>query len=221
MRFIIHELPYERPVAAGRLRYERDGTPTGAVENWRVTDAVDGFRFLRVDLDARDAASGRTYLYHVTLNGSGRPEALKFRVWDGRVSAGGAVILEGNSIVATREVNGRRFEETARGDAFWFPSALGLAMLRHVTDAKRGVLMATGNEELDDVMTLVETSVSIEWKTDHEHALDEKAAVQGVLDVSWPGNRRTLWLDEDGNPLRLVRDDGLIAVAERVMVYSR
>ena len=71
MRFIIHELPYERPLLAGRLRYERDGQPTGAIEFWRLTDAVDGYRFLRVDLDARDAASGRSWLYHATLDAAG------------------------------------------------------------------------------------------------------------------------------------------------------
>jgi len=33
MRFIIHELPYERPRLAGQLRYKRDGQPTGTVES--------------------------------------------------------------------------------------------------------------------------------------------------------------------------------------------
>ena len=42
MRFIIHELPYERPLRAGRLRYERDGRPTGAVEPGRLSEAADG-----------------------------------------------------------------------------------------------------------------------------------------------------------------------------------
>ncbi len=75
MRFIIHQLPYERPIVAGQLRYERDGAPTGAVEQYRLTAAVDGYRFLRVDLDARTAPSGRSTLYHLTLNPDGQPGA--------------------------------------------------------------------------------------------------------------------------------------------------
>ena len=74
MRFIIHELPYERPLLSGRLRYERDGVPSGAVESWRLTAAVDGYRFLRVDVDAREAPSGRSWLYHLTLNPAGLPD---------------------------------------------------------------------------------------------------------------------------------------------------
>ncbi len=37
MRFIIHEQPFERIVAAGQYRYEQAGQPTGAVEHWRLT----------------------------------------------------------------------------------------------------------------------------------------------------------------------------------------
>lgn len=92
MRFIIHEMPYERPLLAGRLRYERDGVPTGAVELWRITNAVDGYRFLRVDLDAREAESGRSSLYHVTLNPAGRPEQLKFRLWGNGPEVSGSLV---------------------------------------------------------------------------------------------------------------------------------
>ena len=81
MRFLIHELPYERPLLAGRLRYRRDGAPMGAVESWRLTDAAEGYRFLRVDMDAREAPSGHSHLYHATLDPSGRLEQLKFRFW--------------------------------------------------------------------------------------------------------------------------------------------
>ena len=50
MRFIIHEQGYERLVAAGQLRYARDGEATGTRELWRLTMAVAGYQFLRVGL---------------------------------------------------------------------------------------------------------------------------------------------------------------------------
>ncbi len=60
MRFIVHEQAYEKPIAAGQLRYERDGRATGAIESWRLTRAVEGYEILRVDLDARTAESGHS-----------------------------------------------------------------------------------------------------------------------------------------------------------------
>jgi hypothetical protein len=83
MRFIIHEQPYEKVVAAGELRYEQEGVTTGAVEHWRLTTAVDSYQFLRIDLDARSAPSGQSTLYHLVLNENGRPERLRFRQWSG------------------------------------------------------------------------------------------------------------------------------------------
>ncbi len=41
------------------------------------------------------------------------------------------------------------------------------------------------------------------------------------LSVAWGHNRRMLWLDDDGRPLRLWRDDGLTAAAERLVRYGR
>ncbi len=106
MRFIIRELPYERPLLAGRLRYERDGVPTGAVESWRLTQALDDYRFLRVDLDAREAPSGRSSLFHVTLNPAGRPEQIKYRLWGNGPEVSGTAVWEGNEVIAARRVDG-------------------------------------------------------------------------------------------------------------------
>ena len=94
MRFIIHELPYEKPVAAGRFRYEQNSQATGAVEHWRLTTAVDDYHFVRVDLDARAATSGHTYLYHLVLNPAGRPERLHYRFWTTGVEVTGNILLD-------------------------------------------------------------------------------------------------------------------------------
>jgi hypothetical protein len=118
MRFIIHELPYEKPLLAGQLRYERDGQLTGAVESWRLSDAVDGYQFLRIDLDARQAPSGRSYLYHLTLSSAGVLEQIKYRFWGDGIEAGGTVVNQGDGWLGGRTVDQIGYQDEARGQ--WF-----------------------------------------------------------------------------------------------------
>ena len=219
MRFIIHELPYERPLLAGRLRYERDGLPTGAVESWRVTNAVDGYRFLRVDLDAREAESGRSSLFHVTLNPVGRPEQLKFRLWGSGLEASGSVVWEKGEIISARQVDGVAYQDVAKGEAFWFPAAAGLALLSLCVGEPRGVTMATAAEPAE-LMKLVETPVAIALGEAASEEVAGELLVVRPLQVNWKDQSRTVWIDPEGRPLRLRRDDGLTAVAERLVRYG-
>jgi hypothetical protein len=221
MRFIIHEQAYERPLLAGQLRYQRDGRPTGAVESWRLTDAAEGFRFLRVDLDARDAPSGRSYLYHLTMNPVGRPEQLKYRLWAGGLEVSGAVIWDGEHVIAIRRVNGESFEDTAVGAAFWFPSGAGLSQLLWSSGETRGVTLQSETDDLSSMMKLVETEVMIELGTPQTMAIDDELLPVRPLSVYWAGKQRIVWLDTDGRPLRLWRDDGLTAEAERLVRYGK
>jgi hypothetical protein len=217
MRFIIHELPYERPVAAGKLRYERDGVPTGAVESWRLTDAVDGYRFLRVDLDAREAASGRSTLFHLTLNPGGAPEQLKVRAWgrpgDAVVTA--ALLWEGAGLLMTRTVDGVDFEETAAGDLFWFPATMGLSLLRAAPrgDGLRGLTLDANLSDPAAAFALREVAVSLQ---DGE---DSTIARRRVT-LAWPGGERRVWFDADGWPVRMEREEGLAAEAEQFIHYG-
>lgn len=219
MRFIIHELPYERPLLAGRLRYERDGVPTGAVESWRITNAVDGYRFLRVDLDAREAESGRSSLYHVTLNPAGRPEQLKFRLWGNGPEASGSLVWNQGEIVAARHVDGVAYQDVAGDGAFWFPAGSGLALLSLSVGEPAGVTMSAATKP-SELMKLVETPVTIELgEATLEDVAGELLPVR-PLQVNWEEQGRTVWIDHEGRPLRLLRDDGLTAVAERLVRYS-
>lgn len=221
MRFIIHELPYERPLLAGQLRYERDGQPTGAVESWRLSEAADDYRFLRVDLDAREAVSGRSWLYHVVLNPAGRPEQVKARFWDEDREVTLAAVQQGDEWLATREVGGAAYQDMARGEAFWFPAGSGLALLRQSDGQTRGITLLTDTSDPARLMALVQTPVTIvlgEMAT--EQVGDEPLPVR-ALSVVWGQSRRTVWLDNEGRPLRLWRDDGLTAVAQRLVRYGR
>jgi hypothetical protein len=220
MRSIIHEQSYERPLLAGQLRYLRDGRPTGAVESWRLTTAAQGFRFLRVDLDGRDAPSGRSYLYHLTLNAIGRPEQLKYRPWAGGLEVSGAVIFEDDQLIAIRQVNGDMYEDTAAGEAFWFPSGAGLSQLLWSVGETRGMTLQPETNEPSTVMALMEAEVAIELGTAQTLAITDELLPVRPLSVSWADQQRIVWLDSDGRPLRLWRDDGLTAEAERLVRYE-
>jgi len=225
MRFLIHELPYERPLLAGRLRYERDGQdgvsrPTGAVESWRLSEAADGYRFLRVDLDARAAPSGHSWLYHVTLAPDGRPEQLKARFWAGGREVATVVAREGEQWLASRQVAGTLREDQAHGRAFWFPAAAGLALLRHDLDETRGVTLLMDTADAARTLALVATPVQIALGAATEERVGGDTLAARSLSVAWGRNRRTVWLDDDGRPLRLWRDDGLTAMAERLVRYG-
>ncbi len=221
MRFIIHELPYERPLLAGQLRYERGGQPTGTVESWRLSDAADGYRFLRVDLDARGGESGRSWLYHVTLNPAGQPEQVRGRFWEEGREVNLTVVRQGDEWLATREVDGVAYQDTAVGEAFWFPAGSGLALLRLSAGQTRGVTLLTDASDPARLLVLVQTPVSIVLDATTVETIGSEMLPVHSLSVAWGQSRRAVWLDNDGRPLRLWRDDGLTAVAQRLVRYGR
>ncbi len=111
MRFIIKEQPYEKLISAGQYRYEIESKPTGAVESWRVTAVTDGYQFLRVDLDAREAESGHSYLYHAVVNPDEQVERLKYRFWGDGLEIVGDVVLEETAVSAPRTINDKTIDE--------------------------------------------------------------------------------------------------------------
>jgi hypothetical protein len=221
MRFIIHELPYEQPIVAGALRYAQDGQPTGAVEQFRVTSAVDGYRFVRVDLDARAAPSGRSSLYHLTLNPDGRPEQLKYRFWADGLEVSGVVVWEGGQLTAVREVDGTRHEDEAPDAAFWFPSAMGLTLLQSLAGSHEvpGITLEQATADPEQVMALVATSVSVATLPPLEVGVTGEMFPARGIEVSWGDQVRRVWSHPDGWPLKVWRDDGLTAEATQLVIY--
>jgi hypothetical protein len=220
MRFIIHELPYERPLLAGQLRYQRDGQPTGAVESWRLTCAVDGFRFLRVDLDARAAASGRSMLFHATLNPDGRLEQLKYRFWGDGLEVNGTLVSETGNWLAGRTVNGTGYQDEATGEGFWFPTAMGLGLLGRMRGGLRAVTLETEPADPAGMMGLREFGIHVQSAEPEWMSVSGETVEATSLTIDWPGNRRTVWMDADNRVLRLMRHDGLSATAARLVRYG-
>jgi hypothetical protein len=218
MRFLLHEQGYEKPVAAGRLIYEQNGQPTGAVESWRLTDAAAGYRFLRVDVDGRAAASGNSSLFHLTLNPQGQPEQLKFRFFGPRQQVKGSVLFEGATLAIAREVNGQgRQEEMLTANHFWFPATLSLGLLAGLA----------GEGQVEAVMLDAAAQFTPRLVTLHYHeGQPEMVEVMGKqwqtrpLTLTWADQTRTLWLDAHHQPLLMARQDGLRGRETRYIRYK-
>ncbi len=236
MRFIIHEQPYEKVIAAGELRYERDGVATGAVEKWRLTTAVPPHQFLRIDLDARAAPSGLSTLYHLVLGEDGRPERLRFRQWGNNHKIVGNLLFEDGIITASQTVNGEAFaEEMAVADniGFWLPSSVGLSLL-----ARRAVNMATStsstklsrsvqavslrsvDSKQHSVFSLFKTDIKLDWDKDEEITVRGRTQQSRPFHVQWADQHYTLWLDEQNGVLQMRGGAGLTAVATRLIHYK-
>lgn len=226
MRFIIKEQPYEQLLAAGELRYERNGRATGSVEQWRLTEAVDGYTFLRVDLDARAGESGNSWLYHATLNPAGRCEMLKYRFWGQGPVVEGNLVLEDDAAVNGRSVDHIRYEDVlalAPGYAFWFPSSVGLGLLAGRSGAHPAVTLdaTVAPDAPQSAFSLHATAVTVQPGAPATLAVMGSATAVRPLIIRWAGHTRTLWLDDHDWPLQMQRDDGLTAVETRLRRVRR
>jgi hypothetical protein len=200
MRFLLKEQPYEKRLAAGELRYEQDGRPTGAIEYWRHTHAHDGYHFWRVDLDGR-ASSGDTFLYNLLLDPHGRPADLRWRFYNGDGRAEGQILFEAGQLTAVRTVNGQRFEQEVPPAPFFFPSVAGLWLLRGVAGGGQEVLtLAMHQREPEVFMALVPLAAEL-MHDDNQTTL------------RWGDQERRIQWNAQGYPMQMVRQDGLTAVA--------
>ena len=209
MRFIVKEQDYEKPIAAGLFRYELDGVLTGAVEQWRLTQATEGYEVLRVDLDAREAASGHSYLYHLVRRADGAPERLAYRFWGSGLQIEGTLLFSEKNITGTRSVNGRTHEEdldVEPGTPFWFPSAIGLglvAKLRSVT----GQTAVTLNNVIsgEDTLALQQVVVNVAEEAAVEVEVAEKVVTAVSTKIQWNGHQRIILRDQNDWPIALER----------------
>lgn len=225
MRFIIREQSFEKPLAAGLFRFEQDGKATGAVEHWRLTDAAEGYRFLRVDLDARDAPSGDSYLYHLVLSPDNQPERLKFRFFNARKNIFGDLLIEDNLMTLLRDVGEQHFEESAEtGDRtlFWYPSAMGLGLLAYCHPGPESFPTGTFPAvTLDKAAGFALKRVNVTLKAGNKEKLavaQQNVAVR-PLSIRWQDQVRTIWLNPHKRPVKMVRGDGLTAIETRHIHY--
>ena len=227
MRFLVKEQRYEKQIAAGQFRYELNGEPTGAVETWRLNAAMDGFEILRVDLDAREADSGHSYIYHLVRQANGHPERLAYRFWGdsdpiGHLEIEGTLLFEERSILGTRSVNGVTYAEDIdikRGTGFWFPSAVGLGL---AATMKSGTAV-TLNNVIGGKNTLALKQIDMQVTPMVDDFVDVEIAGKMVKatswQVSWKDHMRFVLRDEHGWPIKMQRNDQLTAVETRNIWY--
>lgn len=226
MRFIIHELPYEKPLAAGQWRYQRDGKPTGAVESWRLTAAQDGYRFLRVDLDARAAESGRSTLYHLTLDPQGKPVQLRYRLWTDGPEITGTALFEAEDLILVTEQAGQRSEQVLALPpefVFWFPSSTVLGLLAELPQAQAlaGVYLRLTSDKNTPGLEVAQATVIVTSRPLEQRVIMGKVLNLEPASIWWEDQERRLWLDQNGQPLRMARQDGLTAVETQLISYQR
>jgi hypothetical protein len=221
MRFIIREMDYERPLAAGKLLYELHGQPTGTTEEWRLTAAVDGYRFLRIDLDSRQADPHESTLYHLTLNSAGRSERLKFRYFGPDSEIVGDVMLEDDSVTLSRTVNGRRFEDERKmqsGYRFWFPSTLGLSLLTNMNLDEHDFQSATLNGH--EAFALDSHEMHLELGIKEHLDTTGQSITAWPCFLIWSDYMQTIWLDSYNLPVKFDRGDGLLAFESRYVRFQ-
>lgn len=218
MRFLIHEMGFERLLAAGQLRYVQREQPSGATEAWRLTQAAAGYRFLRVDVDCR-SVNGENYLFHLTLRDGGDPERLNFRFWRPGLKISGNVLFQPEGAIVHRVVNDQRFQETVDTPLpFWFPSAVGLAQLVPLVGAG-----APATEVLtldpDRALAFHQALMVVEAGAQEELVVARHVLRSRPYSIRWREQDRVVWLDDDGLPLRVAFPDGLNATETRYIRY--
>jgi hypothetical protein len=211
MRFVIREQDYEQLIAAGRLSYR-----SGAVERWRLTEAVDGFQVMRIDLDRRETAAASSTLMHLLLDPHGRPERLKLRHFAPDNSVNVDVLVDGRSLSVSRDCNEVVTQDELilpPGFGLLMPATIGLALLVW-SGRSQSCAMAI---ELDEQRCFAPLNTSVEL----EPLGEENLTVTGQLVAVRPylirrnGMNSTIWLDEHGLPVRLEAEDGLQAIEDR------
>ncbi|MFN2221584.1 MAG: hypothetical protein PVH65_15280 [Chloroflexota bacterium] len=211
MRFVIREQEYEKLLAAGRLKYL-----TGAFESWRLTEAVDGYRVMRIDLDRRDAGQGTSTLFHLLLDAGGRLERVKLRHFLPDSDLNVDVLVDGDSFNISRAgAWGAAHDVVNRpaGFGLLLPSLVGMALfVRDIAGERNHSAIL-----LDPARQFAPRQVTVKIETLEE----EELAVTGQTLVVRPhlidqnGTRQTIWLDQYGLPVRANDETGLQAVEDR------
>ena len=213
MRFLVREQSYETPIASGRLRYSLADVPTGVLENWRLTNAIDGYRILRIDVDGRNSLSGDSYLYHLLMDPAGQPERLTYRFWGGTGhKVEGNLFFEADQIICSRTINGERAKDMAlvRPEPllWWFPAAASMSTFGQLSSAEYSGMYLDENADL----VLQALPVKVELGPIEELKVMNRVVQTQIRTVCWADQKRTIWFDDHNWPIKMQNDQ--LAAAE-------
>jgi hypothetical protein len=211
MRFVIREQEYEKLVASGRLKYV-----SGELESWRLTEAVDGYMVMRVDLDGREAGGASSTLLHLLLDPDRRLERAKLREISANKDLSVDVLVVGEMLNINRTgVAGVAHSLVDRSPGFGLilPGLVGLALfVGRASDREEQAVVVLDQAHDFEPRKVAVTTSSLQ---------EERLAVTGQDVVVRPyliglgRTRQTIWLDKDGLPVRVEDESGLRAFEER------
>ena len=129
MRFIIREQDSERLLAAGLFAYQRNGRPSGATEEWRLTEVLGQYQILRTDIDERESRSNQSTLFHLLINRDNQPDRLKIRFFSPSSQGWADLMINEDGIILSQDFGHGRIETEADFDdsvGFLYPSVTWL-----------------------------------------------------------------------------------------------
>lgn len=227
MRSVIREMDYEKPIGSGKLQYDFDGNPAGVVESWRFTRALEGYFFLRIDLDARDSLEPMSYLYHLLLNPSMGIERLKFRYFGSSAELQGDLQFNENVITSNRLFLDRREKTSSRRveelyfdpDArFWLPTVIGAGLFASsVTDSPEQ-LFVTLREDRN--FALSNGSARISWSKKENLVVSRRDVTVRPCSIEWDNKNMQMWLDEHNWPVKAKIFSGCSALESAYIRYE-
>ena len=225
MRFLVSEKAYETPIASGRLRYERDGVPTGALETWRLTQTTHGDQILRVDFDLR-AVDGRSFLYHWVMTEAMEPQRLVYRyLHDAGGELSGNVLFTDGSILNSRKLDEAHFEDELSNRPILFPTAIGAGVVARAVrrgSAEIGALDMHGNDS--DLLKLIVVNAQVRPQRTRDFKIVRVGRATHratTVTLSWEAQSYKLWLDLKHKwPLKVEREDGTIGYEARYIRYQ-
>lgn len=232
MRFLVNEKRYEVPIAAGLLRYERDGGPTGALEAWRLTHTTAGDKILRVDLDLR-GNDGGSFLYHLVLTADNAPQRLIYRYIGKKLKAdevGGNVLFTEAALTNSRQRDGEYVDEELDRLPFFFPSTIGLGWLaRQVSAETVATLDMHAAHDAPNFLALAPFAPTFhpQRTRDIKHVeIGRNTHPATTLTIKWADQSRKLWLLMGDTalgrwPLKMERQDGLTARETRLVRFQQ
>jgi hypothetical protein len=220
MRFLIREQEFETPIASGRFQYEKEGQPAGVIESWRLTEVINDYSFLRIDLDKRESDQEQSILFHVVLNPAGKPERVKARLISMESSMLSDISIQEQSALLTGEINGKRFEDEKKygsNTIFWFRTVIGYGLLARNSGIDKKPLGLEFNFRKVSLMNqkIAITEIGTSEVLDKGHG---NFVVRPYL-ISWNNKRKRVWLDDGNWPIKMDFGNNLMATDTQPIRY--
>jgi len=232
MRFIIREQDSERLLAAGLFRYLHRGQPTGAAEEWRLTEVKSDysvmdrnpemahFRVLRTDYDERELKNKRSTLFHLVINHENQPERLKIRQFSPTSEGWADLIMNEDSITLTQDFGHGRRESEAEynelpGILYSSITWLGNWVAQQALNQASDPLWLNQN----DIFELSRTSAAVQRGRAEEIVIGGQGIAADHYSLILPDRNLDFWVDRFGLTIKAVLSEELSVVESRYIRY--